>query len=163
MKRIKTITTQDHIIHVVEADSFNDEHTCMNDEKTDRLMLKELLTVFLLEGSIKGFRKNASDEWELSATATSPSWIFAKPDMTMGVVAATPITKEIVFIPKNITDLASAPDATLNIDLDEIMNIDRETFVEIGSITVEQKVDSDSFDEIEESLDEIVPDDVIIE
>ena len=156
MRKVKTITTQDHLIHIIETDSVDDETTCIPE-----LKLQEQIAVFHLDGSINQFTKNSlNDDWVLEGTVNSPAWTFGKPNVFVGAQTPTSPTTFIVFVPK--TKISSAP-APEYVEKADISNIDRESFVEIGAVDTDKKADPVTFDEIKISIDDLVPDDVTFE
>jgi len=156
MRKLKTITTQDHIIHVVESSELSDDIVC-----GDGIQLQEKITVFYTEGTSNNFTKNNSaDDWNFAGEIDSPSWVFGKPNILLGSVTTTPTLGNIIFIPKAKVSSSPTPDYLINVDVEEM---NRESFVELGAHNLTKKKDLDTYETEEISLDEEIPDDVIIE
>jgi len=156
MRNLKTITTQDHVIHVIESSSISDDLSC-----ADEMVLPESLTIFCVDGTLNLFSKASSGgDWSLAGNVTAPNWIFAKPNVVVGGVATTPMLTIIVFIPKNRVSYTPEPEYLGDLNVEEI---DRESFVELGAHNSQQKADLNTYEAEILTLDEEVPDDVIIE
>ena len=156
MRNLKTITTQDHVIHVIDSTELSDDIVC-----GDEVMLQESLTNFCVEGSRKNFSKDTPlDNWTLVGETNSPSWNFGKPNILVGTVSSTPTLTMILFVSKNRLESSPRPSYMGSINVEEI---DRESFVELGVRDLTKKANLTTYETEEMSLDDMVPDDVIIE
>jgi len=156
MRNLKSITTQDHMVEVVKSTEISDDIVC-----SDSMILSNTLTLFYVEGTVNHYTKeNVSDNWELSGNTSAPTWAFAKPNILVGAATVSPTSTLILFIPKE--DEYSKPNPGYLEGID-VKKVDRESFVELGAHNLMQKRDLDTYETEEMSLDDMVPDDVIIE
>ena len=154
MRNLKTITTQDHMIHVVETTSDNNDDLVCSDE----MKLDDVMTIFYAGGALNHFTKeNLSDDWNLSGTTNAPTWAFSKPNVLVGGATVTP-TILIIFIAKAKISSTPKPEYLSSLDVEEL---DREKFIELGAHNFTQTANSTTYETIGE--DEILDDDVIIE
>jgi len=159
MRKLKTISTQDHLIHVIEVTSGNTDLACGLSES--KVQLDEIMTVFYAEGSLNHFTKeNLSDNWTLRGNTSSPLWAFSKPgDWFRGAVSTEPMVM-ITFIPK-INDYSSPELNYLN-DVD-VENIDRESYLELGTANMQKQMNPNTYEELDDVLDDEVSDEVVFE
>ncbi len=161
MRTAKTITTQDHLLHVVETNLVNDKRTCLNDDGSN-LSLSSELSVFIVEGSENVFSQDGVGDWILRGSATGPVWSIAQPNVVPGSVATSTTEICIVFVPKETAAIENTPGPSYIQDAD-VMNLDRESFVDVGGVVLDKQVDPNTFDDNDTPIDEQVPDDIVFE
>lgn len=161
MRKAKTITIQDHMIHVVETDLVNDKRTCLNDDGSS-LSLSSELSVFIVEGSENVFSQDGAGDWILRGSATGPVWSIAQPNVIPGSVATSNTEICIVFVPKETAAIENTPGPDYIQEAD-VMNLDRESFVAVGGVIIDRQVDPDTFDDSDAPIDEKVLDDIVFE
>jgi hypothetical protein len=161
MRKVKTITTQDHMIHVVETDLVHDKRTCLNNDGSN-LSLSSELSVFVVEGSENEFSYDGAGDWTLRGSVTGPAWSIAQPNVVLGSVATSNTEICIVFVPKESGALENTPGPDYVQEAD-VMNLDRESFVDVGGVIIDRQGDPDTFDDSDAPIDEKVPDDIVYE
>jgi hypothetical protein len=156
MRNLKTLTTQDHMIHIIESEP-NDDIVCGTN-----MQLDEIMTIFYTKGSINLFtRETISDEWELRGNTSSPLWAFTKPGDWFRGAVATESTIFIIFIPKNKEHSVPRPGYLSSVSVE---NTDRESFIELGAHNYRNQVDVNTYEDLgTNTLDDEIPDDVIVE
>ena len=153
MRKTKAIVLQDHILHILEIDSADEKFSCR-----ENLQLQDDLASFLIEGSINQYTKSsAEDPWVLvQAPGPGPEWEFAKTNTIVGSMA-TSAGKNLVFIP---IDSSTAPKPTYVAETN-LNEIDRDSFVELGTQVGHNKMNANTFAKI--SVEDEVTDEVIFE
>ena len=158
--RRKTITTQDHIIHVV-TNSINDKRSCENADGSD-LSLTDELCYFIVEGSENVFSQDGAGDWVLRGSATGPVWSIAQPNMFSASATTSNTETCIVFVSKETDVIENTPGPNYIQDAD-VMSLDRENFVDVGEVFIDRQVDPDTFDDTDTPIDDQVPDDIVFE
>jgi hypothetical protein len=157
MRKVKTITIQDHILVIIATTEAESEVTCLTTEDNQRV-LPAPLTSFNLEGRVKTFRRDGEGNWGLLRTVVTPSIMFRLEEIESGAVAETDTTLLMSIFPKDEAYLAKWEASFLNQDQRESsLAADRDSVVEITEFSGDRKMSANTFSEITETIsDEVI-------
>jgi len=176
MRKLKMITVQDHLLQIVETTEQNDEYSCVEVGSEDRNCLLDEFSVFIVDGAIRNFTKDESGNWVAQHTINSPEWIVAKENVVMGSIGFTPTSRILKILPRDRDVLMKpiirnaeleSPKYDMNglsaENIDDIMAVDRETFNVMAYWSLKRKMDPNTFEEIIETIDDQITDEIVFD
>ena len=150
MRKSKIITTQHHIIIIVEIDDENQEATCNTVSANSRGMYPTSTTAFLFEGSATAFLKNDQNQWEWSGESFAPGIKIIAANVVLGSSTSSSFFRVIGIQPKKQDVLERWGYPPEQIDM--ILDVDNEdSFLDVLSFMSDKKMDSNTFVAIESS------------
>ena len=155
MRKYKMITTQDHVLILLEVLSTNQEVTCVDKDTNLRGMYPTTSTALFAEGSGNAFLKDASGNWEkIGPHQEAPLFTIINEGAELGGATTSSTYRVIGIHTKDQNTLEQwKPFLTLTDEqISKIIDPDnRESFIEIYSYTMERKMDAETFEEIAET------------
>ena len=168
MRKITYITTQDHLLFVVEVDEENNELLCFDTEE----QVKEghwsgrfptELVWFCSEGELSLHAKEGSGDWESTYNIDSPFFGIISADVRGGsiptsvpycAISMVPKESSVAEIWKNTTNEMILPPVKTEEDWDIILDPNnRESFMTLLRTKTNMKKDPNTLVEIEEEED----------
>ena len=151
MKKMKMITTQDHVLMIVETIAVNDEISCRPDPNNSRrAILPDTTTAIMCDGNTNLFELDSSNNWVKTEDNVSPYIALAlageqgasSKSAVNRVVEVQAKDKIVLDKWKNFFHLTDEQVAIIT----DAAN--RESFVELFTFTDEHLVDSSTFSDL---------------
>lgn len=157
MRRVKTITIQDHILAIVATSETDSEITCTTTSDNQRIFPAPL-TTFNLEGSAKTFRPDEEGNWNLLKDFVTPTILFRLQEIVSGAVADTETSLLIAILPKDEEYLKKWEFSFIDQDnRTSALSADRDSVVDVVDYSHDRKMSANTFSEITETLsDEVI-------
>ena len=151
MKKLKLITTQDHVLLIVETIHVNEEITCRpTNQETKRAVLPAETTALMCDGTVSYFVLDSSDNWVKSDEKSSPRFaIAASGEQGGSSVSSVSRVIEIQSKDRVVSDIWREFNHLTNEQVDIITDpSNRESFIELFSVSDEHLVDPDTFSDL---------------
>ena len=154
MRNLKTITTQDHILVIIATEGVGSEITCTTTEDGKRVFPAPF-TSFHMVGSVKTFVTDEDGNWNFHRNGVTPIIMFRIQDMESGTAAETDEVLVMSIMPKDPEYLKNWERSLLSEEQrGAVMSASRDSVAEIVDTKNIRKMDTDTFEEIEETVDD---------
>lgn len=158
MRRYKVVTTQYHVLSIVEIDDLNQEATCNTASRNERGMYPTTTTAFLFEGGTNEFLPTEKGKWEHKSESAGPVIQFVSGNVVVGS-STTSVPYRVVGIQPKKREILEAWGYTPEL-IDLILDSNTENeFIDILTFNRDQKMNFDTFEKM--NSDDIVSDDEI--
>ena len=153
MRKIKIITSQDHLLIFIECTEENDEITCIN-KTTNLRSFPPPFAAFGLTGTFRQFRKDNAGEWQTTRTSTAPRILFRDDDVEAGHVSVSN-TVVVGVLPKKSEILTNWNNTLGEASVNTTLNTTRESHDVIAQGNLTRKMNANTFVELSpDSIDD---------